>query len=550
MNEQHLIYNFGHTKKFSAQRNCVCEIQFCSSSSCADSYNEVALDVIFDGPDDTSVRVPAFWSGDDKWAVRFAADRVGDYRFKSVCSNIEDKGLHGLVGTVTVKPYTGKNQLLQHGRLRVAGDKRHFVHADGTPFFWLGDTWWMAFTERLNWPKDFKALTADRVKKGFNLIQIVAGLYPEMDFGDPRGKNEAGFPLEENFARINPKFYDHVDLKVQHLVESGLMPCIFGSWGYYLPKLGVEKTKKFWRYLVARYGAYPIVWCIAGEGTLPYYLSESKKKDEKFQKKGWCEIASYVREIDPFANLLSIHPDIQGASSANARDLSNHPKLFDFEMLQTGHHGWEDLPHIETEVSKAFSREPHMPVVNSEANYEGMGGQSWQDIQRLSFYISIFCGAIGYTYGANGLWQVNKKNTPYGPSPYKINWGDMPWEEAANLPGGTQVALGAQFLMKFPWWKFEKHQEWVDSQMKEFVCRKKVFCVGIPRQLRLIYVPQLWKPPLLKAIEHDIGYQAYYFDPCTGDKHMLGLVTADEDGNWWPPFPPEIHDWIIVLESC
>ena len=48
------------------------------------------------------------------------------------------------------------------------------------PFFWLGDTWWMGLTKRLLWPEGFKLLTADRVKKGFTVIQIVAGLYPDM----------------------------------------------------------------------------------------------------------------------------------------------------------------------------------------------------------------------------------------------------------------------------------------------------------------------------------------------------------------------------------
>jgi len=37
--------------------------------------------------------------------------------------------------------------------------------------------------------------------------------------------------------------------------------------------------KRHWRYLVARWGAYPVVWCLAGEGTMPYYLSIAKERD-------------------------------------------------------------------------------------------------------------------------------------------------------------------------------------------------------------------------------------------------------------------------------
>jgi hypothetical protein len=35
---------------------------------------------------------------------------------------------------------------------RIAKDQRHFEHADGTPFFWLGDTWyWTTWQEGMNY---------------------------------------------------------------------------------------------------------------------------------------------------------------------------------------------------------------------------------------------------------------------------------------------------------------------------------------------------------------------------------------------------------------
>ena len=42
--------------------------------------------------------------------------------------------------------------------------------------------------------------------------------------------------------------------------------------------MGVDKMKKHWRNLVARYGAYPVVWCLAGEAAMPYYLAEDKDR--------------------------------------------------------------------------------------------------------------------------------------------------------------------------------------------------------------------------------------------------------------------------------
>ena len=107
--------------------------------------------------------------------------------------------------------------------IRVAADRRHFEHADGTPFFWLGDTWWMGLCERLKWPDEFHTLAADRKTKGFTVVQIVAGLYPDMPAFDPRGKNEAGFPWTENYGRIRPEYFDQADQRLASSGRSG--PC-------------------------------------------------------------------------------------------------------------------------------------------------------------------------------------------------------------------------------------------------------------------------------------------------------------------------------------
>jgi len=523
------------------ERNCVTEIPFRAAAHYGDPYNEVDLDVVFTSAG-VEFRAPAFWAGGHVWKVRFAGAETGDYLFKTFASNADDAGLHGQEGTISVVPYTAQSPLIEHGRLRVAEDRRHFEHADGTPFFWVGDTWWMGLSTRCDWPHGFKELAADRVARGFNVIQIIAGPYPDMEAWDPRGRNEAGFPFEADFARVNPAYYDHADLKIGHLVASGLLPCIVGMWGYYMPVIGLERIKRFWRYLVARYGAYPVVWCLCGEGTMPYYLSETKEEDAALQKRDWTEAMAYLREIDGYRNLITIHPTQYG------REQVEDPSLMDFEMLQTGHGDLDSVPNTMEAVSKSVDREPRMPVVNSEVNYEGILGRAWQNIQRLCFYHSVLRGTAGHTYGANGIWQMSTKERPYGPSPHGACWGNTPWREAMHLPGGRQVALGGGLLSRFPWWELRPQEGWVDEPPKEDD-PYGVVAVGIPGRLRIIYVPMCWAPPVIKAIEPGAAYRAYYFDPCTGEETSLGAVNPDAGGNWQPPQPPECHDWVLVLEA-
>ena len=270
-----------------------------------------------------------------------------NYTYKTICSDDTNADLHDQRGCFAALPYAGNNPLYLHGRIKVAPDKRHFEHCDGMPFFWLGDTWWMGLCKRLEWPKGFLTLAVDRAEKGFSVIQIVAGLYPDMPAFDERGENEAGFPWEKDFERINPAYFDMADRRIEFLVELGLVPCILGCWGYYLKFMGVEKMKQHWRCLVARYGAYPVVWCLAGEASMPYYLSETQDADRKFQKEGWSEIARYLREIDPFRNLISAHPTDTG------RNQVTDPSVLDFDMLQTGHSDRLSLPNTVNTVLDA-----------------------------------------------------------------------------------------------------------------------------------------------------------------------------------------------------
>ncbi len=523
-------------------RNQVIEFSLTSQGSHGDPYNDVELDAVFKAPNGADLRVPAFWAGDQTWKVRFAGAEEGEYAFETVCSDSADTGLHGQSGTITVEPYTGDNSLLQHGRLRVADDNRHFEHQDGTPFFWTGDTWWMGLTTRCDWPHGFQMLAADRVAKGFNVIQIIAGPLPDMDAWDPRGRNEAGHTFADDFARINPAYYDHADLKIAHLVQKGLMPCIVGMWGYYLPQIGVDRIKRYWRYLVARYGAYPVTWCICGEATMPYYLSENKEAEGAEQKAGWTEVMRHVREIDGYKNLITIHPTQFG------REMVEDPTLMDFEMLQTGHSDIESVPNTGQSVIKSVPREPLMPVINSEVNYEGILGHAWQNVQRLCFYNTALNGAAGHTYGANGIWQMSREDQPYGKSPHGRSWGNTAWTEAMHLPGGRQVALGGSFMARFPWWQCESHPEWVDLA-PEADNAYTTIATGIPGKLRIIYVPMLWNSPTIQAIEPGLKYEAYYFDPCTGEDVPIGPVEPDNEGNWTPDGPEEVHDWLIVMEA-
>jgi hypothetical protein len=335
------------------------------------------------------------------------------------------------------------------------------------------------------------------------------------------------------------------DLRLRWLVRSGIAPCIVACWGYFLPWMGVDKLKQHWRNLVARYAAYPVFWCLAGEGIMPYYLSEDKDGDRAKQKSGWTEIGRYVRAIDPYRHPITIHPTDAG------RDQVEDPAVLDFDMLQTGHGGYESIPNTVRSIRKAVGRAPAMPSLVSEVCYEGILEGSREEIQRFMFWSSLLSGAAGHTYGANGLWQLNNPGQPFGPSPHGSSWGDIPWQDASRLPGSQQLGLAKRLLEGFAWWRLEPRQEWIEPSAADpdFL---HPYCAAIPGGAHFIYLPRpvaVWSQPhLVKGLDPARPWQAMLVNPKTGDRTSLGRIDVSADGTWRIPILPLIQDWVIVVE--
>lgn len=538
------------------QVNKPIELALTAERAYRDAFNELEVDVIFSDAAGASWRVPAFWAGDDTFRARFAAPEPGDYTWRSECTNRDDPGLHDRGGGFNALPYEGGSELYRRSRLRVAESRRTLEHGDGTPFLWLADTWWMGLTTRLDWPDGFRRLVEDRVRKGFNTVQIVAGPLPDFcataATWDPQQANEGGWPWEQGFARINPAYYDLADLRIAFMVEQGLMPCIVGMWGYYLPFMGVERCKQHWRYLVARYGAYPVTWCVAGECTMPTYGCDPEQREETVerQRAGWTEVARYLRALDPFRNAITAHPGGRRAARASLLDET----VLDFDMLQTGHSGYNSLAPTVTMMRDAVACRPRMPVLNSEVNYEGIMGGSKDEVQRFLFWSSLLQGACGHTYGAQGIWAMSSRSEPFEGT--TSNWGEGFWQDVMHYPGSAHVGVGARILRDLPWWRLEPCDEPAAAEAG----RLSGFAARIPGELVVVYLPcgcfppevlgnqPGWGGPFPLRIEDGARYAARYVNPRTGEDTMLDEVRA-EGGQWTPPRKPTMADWVLVLEA-
>jgi hypothetical protein len=547
----------------------------------ADPFNDVDVDVIFTkDKDQESWRVPTFWRGGTKWTVRFAPPTPGEYTYHLESTDKTNPDLNGQEGHATIRPYSGSNPLLQHGMPRVSQNKRYFEQADGTPFYWLGDTWWTGLSDRIPW-EGFQKLTVDRKAKGFTVVQIVAGMIPNNEEEAPIDagyRNEGGAVYDLEFKQVNPKYFDYADRRIQNLVDAGIAPAIVGAWRQALAQMGIAKLKKHWRYIIARYSAYPVFWIVGGEVYDPNMAEAQKifgdrsKEIEMLRSPGWSDIARYIRATDPLHHPVTVHE-----VPPPYRPALDDESLTDFDLFQPSHMSWSSVA-VEVALLNATRSRTWVtkPEVVGEIGYEGIGATHLEDFQRVAFWLAMLNGAAGHTYGANPVFEAYSVDKPF--QHYKYTF--LTWEEGMNLPGGYQVSLGAGLLKQYPWWRFEPHPEWISPRgttlleprergneldlgnfLEGYFARsfpeplssaypagewKKQegnfflpYAAGIPGKVRFVYVPCFGlvcslsptAAPTVLGLESGVRYRAYFWEPTLGIKIDLGSVERPAPGS-------------------
>lgn len=534
-------------------QNQVIEWSYSSDTDYTDPFRAVALSALVRRPDGSENAIKGFWAGGREWRFRYASPQVGEHHFLTVS---DDSALNGHSGTILIRPYEGDNPLYRHGPLGTTEGRRYLQHYDGTPFLWLADSWWHGMTTRFKWPEDFKQLTADRKQKGFTVIQFAIGFPCDIEPFDSRGQNAAGDPWTPGFGTINPAYFDLVDLRINWLLRQGLVPNVVGLWGYYIKFMGVERVKEHWDYLIARYGAYPVAWTLCGESTLAYYPDlEDGKVWEHYRaefREQWSEVARHIQNTDPYDRLLTVHP---GPGTFDGKPPINDMAALDFVMVQSGHSGFHTLPHARRLVQRFMEENPEKPVLHGEVCFEGMhGGGSGEKVQRYLFWTDMLSGTGGFSYGAEGIWQFNTEESPFGASPGGNTWGNVPWDVASHYPGSSQIGIGRRFFQNLEWWELRPMPESVLSGSQDPAERDAFvpYAAGIGDQIRIAYLPlkpSRYQPVTFFNLTPGQPYQVTWFDPITGNAQDHGTIVPGEDRRWSITQAPISQDWVVVLEK-
>lgn len=157
-------------------------------------------------------------------------------------------------------------------------------------------------------------------------------------------------------------------------------------------------------------------------------------------------------------------------------------------------------------------------------------------------------GAPGFSYGADAIWQFNRKGDPFGVSPTGNTWGNMPWEEAYQWPGAKMVGIGHKILQNVKWWDFEPHPEWINKHATD-EDHLGAYVAGILGESIGVY---FYKQPKkdqyeLTSLATGTIYRAVYYDPRTGDAYDQGTFTLEEGEKYNVPQAPIGQDWVLMI---
>ena len=531
----------------------VSELHFTASRSYDDGGGDrVRLDVQFSHrKTGRTLTVPAFWDGGDSFVVRFAPPEAGRWTWKSTCP--EDPALHGRKGTIRCREYTGPLAIYRHGFIQARKGTKYLMYADGTPFFYLGDTHWGMYSEDLS-DEHFKKIVRRRVEQGFTVLQ-----------SEPIG---APFHLLDGHVDADdiPGFRK-ADAYYQFIADAGLVHA--NAEFFFATSLtrelasDDEALKALCRYWVARFGAYPVLWTLAQEIDNDSY-AELGGRFFDYTDNPWVKIAEYLHAADPYSHPLSGHQEnavntsVTGAGTEPEESHAdgNGVSAFLSEAVseRTGHSWWAaqwSPPLHETPGPEAVRDYwlSSRPAVNYEGRYCGVWTLNFG--ARAQGWISFLSGFCGYGYGAADIWLYHggfqMDITSFDGVEYVTpQLKAIPWQEALEYPSARQMIHLKNLLESFDWWNLTP----VIPGDPVFRDASGAAVYARTERMHLLYFyGKGTQTGRISGPVPDAGMQAQWYDPRTGEYRVAANPVREADGYWALPPKPDGQDWVLVIRT-
>jgi hypothetical protein len=421
-------------------------------------------------------------------------------------------------------------------RLAVSENGRFLVHADGKPFFYLGDTAWELF-HRLN-REDATLYLENRAAKGFTVIQAVA--LAEMDgLREPNIYGE--LPLfDKDPTHPNEAYFEHVDWIIEKAASLGLFVGLLPTWGDKIhPKWGggpiiftPENARLYGEWLGRRYKDTPnILWINGGD--------RDPETPEHFAI--FRALAAGLRVGDEGRHLITYHP--MGGSGTTT--LFPDEDWLDFHLRQSGHHA-RDIDNG-AQITGDYNHRPVKPCLDAEPCYEDHPvnwdpkNKGWFDAYdvRKAAYRAVFAGACGHTYGCHDIWQfLDEEIHP------SVGLARTAWREAIDLPGAFQMRHLRTLIESQPMLSRVPDQALIQSP-KDAGATGPWATRADDNSYAFVYLPEGQTVTLnLGTMQGEFAW----YDPRTGTK--TPMVKSTPTSEFVPPSRGPNNDWILLFQKA
>ncbi len=400
-----------------------------------DAYNDVDVDLELTNGNVTYI-IPGFWDGGKIWKVRFVCPTEGSWTYRTICDDTENRGLHNVTNTFECKEYSGDLDVYKHGFVTTSYNKKYFTYADGTPFFYLGDTHWSFGGESLDMIKENVEV---RAKQGYNVYQteplsVKFDLSNGLTITDISGLRQFDdrFKIiaDAGFTHANAQFFfpsqmqafinkfggysDKVLDTVAHTKDKNEETGTYEHPIYDLSDEAKAALERLSRYWVARYSAYPVMWTMAQEIDNDYFWQNSGGQGHpkwNYVNNPFKYVAEYIGKYDPYKHPLSAHMEHSGFKANNTVADSGDP-LTSSAFNDVDAHNWyaaqwkSQYTGSETEdiakIAENFWNSEKI-TVNYEGKYWMLATKDFG--ARAQGWGSILSGMFGHGWGGQDAWS-------------------------------------------------------------------------------------------------------------------------------------------------
>jgi hypothetical protein len=499
-------------------------------------YTEVWATADLTGPSKTWIHeVPLFWDGGQAWKLRVAPFKPGAWEWE-IRSN--DPGLRGKSGSFEIVASK------RRGSIRAMdGFESHFERQDRSPFWFLGDTAWGLFTDNAMEKHDRAAALAyldARAAQGVNVVHSM--LLSEAGWGNQGGPPWADISAE----KINPGYWQEVDLRLAHANSRGIVCGLALAWGdkrkqepYAWRKFpSLEARKRYARYIAGRYSAYDVYFIVSGEWHGEVRTRPSTEEEVRAE---FIEIGDELAKWNLHGRMIGIHP-MTAHGSVREFNAADWMSFGDYQQNYRDLHG-----------RVLESRKTNKPVVNSEYGYflRDQSGDGVPDkdnstsaaAMRHATWDIVMAGGYPVTGFGTTYFGGNRD-----PGPFDLHAAkNKPWEEHYGRVKSIFEGL--------EWWKLEPHDEVLTcatacgKEGKEFnhvvPPAATYWCLAEPGKVYLVYLRGLKEALQVKFEGVRGGYEATRIDPRSGERVNL----AAPSGNEYVVQPPDEQDWLVLLRA-